>query len=595
MEGVETVSNNRFTNRILRWSGGLALACVCILGPLACNGPNHVASKRGDGSRPTRPTGPNRLSKRPARNVPWQEKKLPPVEATMPTIPGAKVVNDDDALCKVCHEDYVKFHQTNVHRMQSCETCHGPGSEHVRTRGLVPGLILSFSVLGPAERSELCIQCHLNDACMPVQKWRVSTHAQKGVSCTECHIAHYNLPPGTPKTSKTREEEVLKALQILQGLQFTSAQQRPRDNVDMAPIRAASHALAAATPESCLKCHKDYKDMLLPGHPHETTPGKFQCTTCHDAHGNVSKAMRTDQCLKCHQNIHQWPTSQHAQNDVACAECHNPHANRVAILGNDPKTCTRCHEQYAELERVAHPHQVCEACKMKCSTCHDPHGNIREQTRTDLCLKCHKGHTTMAWSSGIHALNGVACVDCHNPHPDTEVPAFEDIQHTHVRRPKRMPMSVEDPYVCYQCHHKIAALFELPSHHPVREGKMVCADCHEPHGTNQKNLKEPTVNLTCYRCHAELSGPFVWEHPPVSENCDICHNPHGTVANNLLLQPPVFLCLRCHAGHRSGRFVPIDSDHSFRAPFYTNCTQCHVQIHGSDHPAETRNGPRGTR
>jgi DmsE family decaheme c-type cytochrome len=175
------------------------------------------------------------------------------------------------------------------------------------------------------------------------------------------------------------------------------------------------------------------------------------------------------------------------------------------------------------------------------------------------------------------------------------VPAFVDIQHTHIRRPARMPMSVEDPFVCYQCHQKIAALFELPSHHPVREGKMFCADCHEPHGTYEKALKEPTVNLTCYRCHAEKSGPFVWEHPPVTENCDICHNPHGTVANNLLLQPPTFLCLRCHAGHRSGRFVPLDTDKSFRAPFYTNCMQCHSQVHGSDLPAESRNGPRLTR
>ena len=81
---------------------------------------------------------------------------------------------------------------------------------------------------------------------------------------------------------------------------------------------------------------------------------------------------------------------------------------------------------------------------------------------------------------------------------------------------------------------------------------MVCSDCHDPHGQDLDNLKEETVNLLCYKCHAEKQGPFAFEHPPVTERCTICHEPHGTVANNLLRQPATFLCLRCHAGHAMG-------------------------------------------
>ena len=66
-----------------------------------------------------------------------------------------------------------------------------------------------------------------------------------------------------------------------------------------------------------------------------------------------------------------------------------------------------------------------------------------------------------------------------------------------------------------------------------------------------------TMNLLCYRCHAEKQGPFAYEHPPVTQDCAICHEPHGTVANNLLRQPTTFLCLRCHAGHRSAN-RPLD-------------------------------------
>ena len=114
-----------------------------------------------------------------------------------------------------------------------------------------------------------------------------------------------------------------------------------------------------------------------------------------------------------------------------------------------------------------------------------------------------------------------------------------------------------------------------------------------PQSTALQLLKEPQINLVCYRCHQEKMGPFVYEHPPVTQDCTICHEPHGTVANNLLRQPPTFLCMRCHSGHRTG---PTFHDQSLlpdigksqslqKAFFFTDCTQCHSQVHGSDVPS----------
>ena len=218
----------------------------------------------------------------------------------------------------------------------------------------------------------------------------------------------------------------------------------------------------------------------------------------------------------------------------------------------------------------------------------------------------------MAWHSSIHEHNGVACTDCHNPHPRTCVPQIVNISHTNVTRPNRRMMSVQEPEACYKCHQKIYGLNALPSHHPIKEGKMVCSDCHDPHGQygNEKNLKEATVNLLCYKCHAEKQGPFAFEHQPVRENCDICHNPHGAVANNLLKQPASFLSLRCHPGHYSGSRHPSSANDfvgtdkadtaahstslSLRAPFYTNCTQCHQQVHGTNRISQ-RSDPYFTR
>jgi DmsE family decaheme c-type cytochrome len=203
----------------------------------------------------------------------------------------------------------------------------------------------------------------------------------------------------------------------------------------------------------------------------------------------------------------------------------------------------------------------------------------------------------MAWHSSTHARYGVACADCHNPHPKSDIQRTLNIQHTNILRPKRSPMAVDEPQVCYKCHAEIYARNSMPSHHPIKEGKMVCSDCHDAHGQTHSSLREPTVNLTCYKCHAEKQGPFAYEHPPVTENCAICHEPHGTVANNLLHQPTTFLCLRCHTGHRTSPLGPnhnspangvllgdVGTNPALQRAFYSDCTQCHSQIHGSDVP-----------
>jgi DmsE family decaheme c-type cytochrome len=249
-----------------------------------------------------------------------------------------------------------------------------------------------------------------------------------------------------------------------------------------------------------------------------------------------------------------------------------------------------------EFQEIAGPHQICGPNGFNCSTCHDPHGKIREESRTELCLECHgQGAPVMAWHSSTHGMVGVACTDCHNPHPSSCVPKFVHVSYTHVRRPERRQMSVDEPEVCYKCHEDIYGRNNLPSHHPIIEGKMVCSDCHDGHGQMEGNLVAETVNLVCWKCHADKEGPFAWEHPPVTEDCGICHEPHGTVENNLLKQPTTILCLRCHNGHRGFR-RPIDTDPTIRPPLYTDCTQCHAQIHGSDFINQTRiSGARLTR
>ena len=524
---------------------------------------------------------------------PFCEKQYPPVTGSVPTIPGAEMVNDD-TLCATCHEAYVKYHRTNIHRNQSCEACHGPASEHLKTRGTKPGTILNLKNLKGPDQAEVCLRCHEKFAHggIPGPKWRTSAHAHAGDSCIDCHKNHYNVPAGTPATL-VGMRTAKPARETIRPVAAPSPQPNKPDKEDEA-IQETYRRLGAAEPQTCIKCHTQWAEMLKPQAPHQIGgPCNFKCSTCHDAHSVVHKEARTEMCLKCHHGEHQknWYVSSHAKAGMACVDCHNPHSALPKLGAELTSTCYKCHTEKVDLEKVAHPHQINGVNGFKCVTCHNPHDNIRRETRVDVCLCCHKGHPTMAWKSSTHALQHVACADCHNPHPCSKLPQFTNIDHNQVDRPKRMPMSVDEPLVCYRCHQKIAGLFKLPFHHPVPEGKMLCSKCHDAHGgEGDKLLRQPTVNLTCYKCHSSKQGPWAYEHPPVTENCMICHNPHGTVAKELLKQPPTFLCLRCHNGHNGSHHVHLGQVRSHRAAFYTDCTQCHQQVHGSDLPGVGRNG-----
>lgn len=475
------------------WAYAIALVCLLALCAISCRAPRPKSAAHG----PTSTTDVAPYGPYPDR--PWDEVQNAALHVPLPEIQDAEYVNDD-SLCMTCHEAHVKTFQENVHRDISCEQCHGPASRHLSTRGKEEGTILSFKKLVGPERSEVCLKCHEQDACSPGGQWRTSPHAAHGVSCTDCHTSHYNVPPGTPVNTTAQNDQADSGIRLT-NLQVVAGEAP----VDMASIRHASRDLGAITPQICYRCH-----------------------------ANMMKQ-----------------------------------------------------------QAVAASHQICGAVGFDCTTCHNPHGKIRPETRTDLCLRCHEDNSpTMAWHSSIHSQYGVACADCHNPHPNLHVQGVVNIQHTNVRRPERSPMAVDEPYVCYQCHSDIYAMNAMPSHHPIKEGKMTCTGCHDPHGQTEGNLREPTVNMVCYRCHAEKQGPFAYEHPPVTEDCTICHEPHGTVTNNLLRQPATFLCLRCHTGHRKGPnfhdgtlMGDVGMSPSLQMAFYTNCTQCHQQIHGSDVPS----------
>jgi DmsE family decaheme c-type cytochrome len=211
---------------------------------------------------------------------------------------------------------------------------------------------------------------------------------------------------------------------------------------------------------------------------------------------------------------------------------------------------------------------------------------IEVQTRT--CLTCHAGGPRDHWVNSVHQLNGLSCSDCHNPMAKFSVEGL------------MAKASIND--TCAQCHTDIRQQFNRRSHMPLPEGQMSCDDCHNPHGalTNSGNpllngplLKTNSVNETCYQCHAEKRGPWLWEHPPVRESCLNCHSPHGSNQASLLVAPVPVLCQQCHAANNhSGALQTRQNIGTGANPeaqaMGRACLTCHANIHGSNAPS----GPR---
>lgn len=265
--------------------------------------------------------------------------------------------------------------------------------------------------------------------------------------------------------------------------------------------------------------------------------------------------------------------------------------------------CAKCHtDTAANFTKSAHAIYMhgpgLTPDKQGCEGCHGPgavhlrekdpqiidYAKISPKEVADACLRCHgdliqKPH----WRSEAHARAGVSCVSCHQIHPQVpgDNPAAGDRgivkkQIFAATRNSNPLLKADEPTLCNRCHQLEVAQFRLNSHHPIPEGRMLCSDCHTIHPTRGDGLKVVNVKQQCASCHAQVAGPFVYEHDPVAGwmggGCIDCHKPHGSNNPTLLNPFSRSLCNQCHtdkaASHHPGQ----------------SCwsSGCHVAIHGSN-------------
>lgn len=278
------------------------------------------------------------------------------------------------------------------------------------------------------------------------------------------------------------------------------------------------------------------------------------------------------------------------------------------VVGRD---CRQCHQAIVESFALAiHGKSakfLTDSRAAKCEICHansEKHAETSTRTTSrgdvvnpaklgseqanETCLNCHSmDRSHFNWQGGKHDRSDMSCLSCHSNH--------------HAKSAENMLTGFTVEETCLRCHKEIRkAIFQRSTHLFRTENsvatdrrqvlstepigmKVNCTSCHNPHGgEGRKMLVDRTTNGVCYQCHAEKRGPLLWEHPPVQENCLTCHNPHGSNNVSLLTRRTHQLCQQCHI-HLLPRHSTVAGFDVFT--FNRSCTNCHSQIHGSNHPA----------
>jgi len=295
------------------------------------------------------------------------------------------------------------------------------------------------------------------------------------------------------------------------------------------------------------------------------TPAKLQI--------NAAEALRRDAvCTKCHDESEIKPilsiyaTKHGVRGDLRTPSCQSCHGESEAHVKNAEGKSTRPAPDVLFGAR---------------SSSYSSFSRSPTAAQNESCMQCHNnaGGKRNYWAGSQHERQGMPCAACHEVHAKSD----------------KVLVKATQPQVCFTCHKDQRNQSNQISHHPIAEGKVVCSDCHNPHGSaGPKLLKKNTVNETCFLCHADKRGPFLWEHQPVSEDCTNCHTPHGSNITPLLKSRPPFLCEECHdgphnspkaaagnaAGAQGGLKAAPSTSYTGRA-----CLNCHSMVHGSNSPA----------
>ncbi len=158
--------------------------------------------------------------------------------------------------------------------------------------------------------------------------------------------------------------------------------------------------------QDCRECHLDIaEEWSQSPHAHAFDNADFQ--------ERWSALGQPGECLACHTTNYVASTGEYTAEGVECEACHGTttadHPPEIVPVKADTEYCGECHTStLGEWRATAHAQ-----AEVGCMDCHNPHsqGSLFEST-DDLCLNCHKEETEK-FLEDLHIQKGIGCVDCH--------------------------------------------------------------------------------------------------------------------------------------------------------------------------------------
>ncbi len=319
-----------------------------------------------------------------------------------------------------------------------------------------------------------------------------------------------------------------------------------KEGIGGAPKLPSDHA--GRTPDMCLACHQPSQ---VPASPSPTAPPEPIPTPI-----VFLAAAGANSCLDCHTNltgkqadiVAQWAASIHAEQNVACADCHggNPAAKTVdeamspaagyigvPVRADIPALCASCHadvsrmrkyglptDQYAQYRESIHGMRLAQGDR-NVATCYDCHGGHQILKTNDpsstvyaanvpgTCANCHSNQAMMTsypipvnqfdlYRQSVHGrvlLDGQdfrapTCATCHGTH-GAAPPGFEEVAD-----------------VCGTCHRTTQADFEKSPHARNGAEGPRCVTCHSNHDVEEPGeaLYLDSAPQHCGACHTPDSA-----------------------------------------------------------------------------------------